>query len=105
MLTDDEWAELSPLLMEAVQQIIDYRRVHGCSLAETREKGHGHEALAPYEALTGFRETSPNALFHHRASHFGPDCEDCGKPLRTPWARFCAACGKARPLPDPPQET
>jgi len=29
----------------------------------------------------------------HRLSDLGPDCQDCGKPLRTPRARFCAECG------------
>jgi hypothetical protein len=49
--------------------------------------------LAEYEQLTGFRETNPNAVFHHVASQYGPPCETCGKPLRTPNASFCAACG------------
>ena len=46
-----------------------------------------------YEQLTGFRDTNPNALFHHRVSLFGPDCKHCGKALRTPRARMCVECG------------
>jgi len=48
---------------------------------------------AGYEMFTGAEETNPNAIWHHRASLYGPPCPDCGKPLRTPQARLCAACG------------
>ena len=48
--------------------------------------------LREYERITGFRETNPNAIHHHVVSMYGPPCTACGKPLRTPRARFCAAC-------------
>lgn len=51
---------------------------------------------AEYERLTGFYETNANAVMHHRLSLFGPPCATCGKPLRTPQARHCAACGTPR---------
>jgi hypothetical protein len=54
------------------------------------------EALDLYQRLTSFRETNPNALWHHRMSLDGPICAICGKPLRTPEASFCAACGARR---------
>lgn len=50
--------------------------------------------LAEYERLTGFTETNPAAIMHHRIADYGSECEFCGKPLRTPRAAFCAACGK-----------
>ncbi|QDE65770.1 MULTISPECIES: hypothetical protein [Myxococcus] len=53
-------------------------------------------ALREYERLTGFRETNINAVLHHRLILFGPPCTTCGKPLRTPQARYCAACGALR---------
>ena len=58
--------------------------------------------LDEYNSVTGFAETNPNAVWHHRLSLYGPPCSQCGKPLRTPEARFCAACGAPRVLPNQP---
>lgn len=52
--------------------------------------------LEYYKELTGFDETEPNAIMHHRLSLYGPACESCGKPYRTPNAMLCAACGHKR---------
>ena len=49
-----------------------------------------------YNELTGDVETEPNAIMHHRIAQYGPPCENCGKPYRTPQASFCAACGSRR---------
>lgn len=49
--------------------------------------------LNAYNGITGFNESNINAVFHHRISLYGPPCGNCGKPLRTPLAKFCAACG------------
>ncbi|WP_188562628.1 hypothetical protein [Hymenobacter frigidus] len=49
--------------------------------------------LEMYKLLTGFEETNPNAVMHHQVDQYGPPCPNCRKPLRTPAARFCAACG------------
>lgn len=49
--------------------------------------------LAGYEMFTGMRETVANAIWHHVASQYGSPCPACGKPLRTPRARLCPACG------------
>jgi hypothetical protein len=97
MLTEEEWAEVSPHLVSTFEEIKRYREEHGCSLAEATAKGFGSKALATYEALTGFKETNPNALYHHRLALYGPECPECGKPLRTPQARYCAMCSYKRP--------
>lgn len=49
-----------------------------------------------YFEVTGFYESEPGAIMHHATDLIGPDCEQCGKPLRTHMATFCAACGNKR---------
>lgn len=49
-----------------------------------------------YNQLSGFGETEPNAIMHHRIALYGPPCEQCDKPYRTDKAAFCAACGHKR---------
>ncbi len=56
------------------------------------------ELLDYYNNVTGFNETEPNAIMHHRIAQYGPDCEQCKKPYRTPKASFCAACGNKRKI-------
>jgi ribosomal protein L37E len=58
---------------------------------DLREREFG-PVLREYERIAGFHETNINAVYHHRASMYRPPCPDCGKPLRTLQARFCAAC-------------
>lgn len=53
----------------------------------------GEAVLEEYNKITGFNETNYLAIYHHRISIYGEPCGNCGKPLRTPLARFCAACG------------
>ena len=91
MLTEEEWATISPHLSDSIEQIKRYREEHGGSLQEATQKGLG-SALDVYQHLTGFKETNPNALWHHRLSIYGAPCHACGKPLRTPHARYCAMC-------------
>jgi hypothetical protein len=78
MLDDDEYSQVMSFLPSAVGNL------------QTRFKS----MLAEYERITGFRETNPNAVFHHRLSDYGPPCQHCGKPLRTPQARVCGSCMK-----------
>jgi len=79
-----------PMLDEAEFTAVAKARVvtRGASFEETYAP-----FLAEYERITGFHETNPNAVWHHRLSLYGPPCKSCGKPLRSPRASFCAACG------------
>ncbi len=49
-----------------------------------------------YKEVTGFGETDPNAIMHHRIEQYGPPCENFHKPYRTKLASFYAACGHKR---------
>lgn len=87
-----------PMLDEAEFEIAHslYRNAfkadhHGKSL-----KDRFQFLLDYYNELTGFEETEPNAIMHHRISLYGSECEKCGKPYRTPLASFCAGCGNKK---------
>jgi hypothetical protein len=93
MLEEHEWEKISPRLQDGGQEIKEYRRAHGASLHEAEKQIYGQGALEHHFKITGFRETSVDALWHHRLTRFGPPCQVCGKPLRTPRAKLCAECG------------
>lgn len=46
------------------------------------------------------KQTEPNAIMHHAIGMYGTDCENCGKPYRTPKAKICAACGNKSTVTD-----
>ena len=79
MLDEDEW-----------RRIQDVRKT--CKLHSSV-----NETFKPicdlYFEITGFNETNYFAILHHRISDYGNPCKNCHKPLRTPQAVFCAACG------------
>lgn len=75
MLDESEWAEIRPYLLRSL------------------EPNKLQPALDIYERQTGYCETNINAIWHHRIALYGPPCKKCGKPLRTPKAKLCAACG------------
>lgn len=92
MLDVDEWKVVEPTLLEGLRMIQRYRGEHGVGIAAAQE-AVGAKACQKYNELTGFHETNPSAIYHHRNDLLGPDCPRCGKPYRTAKARFCAACG------------
>jgi hypothetical protein len=93
MLDEEEFERVSSVFMESAKRFL-------ANEAAQRRGDSGPAVLVPtcaeYERLTGFRETNPSAVMHHRLSLYGPPCTTCGKPLRTPEARHCAACGTLR---------
>lgn len=92
MLDEQEFAEIAPLHTLGLQSVKDYRASTGVALADVPLAEHFHAMLVRYEAITGFRETNPNAVWHHRLSLYGPPCRRCGRPLRNPRAKLCGAC-------------
>ena len=96
MLTEQEWQLIEPALSQAISDVKAYRAAHGVALSDALQHSYGQTALELYHQFTGFSETNPDAIWHHRLSIYGPPCSACGKPLRTPQASFCAACGTQR---------
>jgi len=93
MLDEQEYAEAFRLCGECMRATKEFRRQWNVPL----EKCNLEERFAPvrkwYERLTGWPECHANAIMHHRLSLLGEPCRACGKPLRSPRATFCAACG------------
>ena len=104
MLDDDEWA----VIMRADQHWDDPERSLAVINGERANRGleplkpeqeqhpmrqRYQYLLAGYQTFTGIAESNPNVVWHHVRSLYGPTCDACGKPLRTPKARLCAACG------------
>jgi hypothetical protein len=89
MLDEAEYARVAALYFEPLRRF----KLSG-------EEGGPEPVLAParaeYARLTGLPENDVKVLLHHRLSLYGPPCTACGKPLRSPRARHCAACGARR---------
>ncbi len=96
MLDEVEYAELWAVY-EACRRAM-YR---------AREGGHATPRDAPvtglyrpvqdaYARMTGVVGVEPQHMLTHRLAAFGPPCTYCGRPLRTPTATSCVACGRPR---------
>lgn len=86
MLDEDEYAEAYRLYSQGIKNIY----------TEDPRQERFKPLLDFYKNVTGWDETVPNAIMHHRIAQYGSPCEKCGKPYRTPRASFCAACGFRR---------
>jgi hypothetical protein len=85
MLDDDEWNRVSSVFNKGPE-------------GNSKDRMYAL-ALLEYERITGVHETNPNVLWDHILSKYGPPCEKCGKPLRTPRAKLCGACMQPRTQP------
>ena len=94
MLTAAEWQDFAPFMRDVTQKIQSFRETTGASLDEAIKLGFEAPALDQYFAITGFRESNWNAIWHHQLSDHGPPCRFCGKLLRTAKAKRCVECGK-----------
>jgi len=73
------------------EEIRQATALQGTGTSDRQDREFG-PVLREYERITGFHETNINAVFHHVISQYGPPCQNCGKPLRTPKAKVCGAC-------------
>jgi hypothetical protein len=86
MLDEEEYKSIFELYTNAFE-----KRKSGLSFEESLKP-----MIAYYKELTGFDDSNPNSILHHRISRYGPPCENCNKPYRTHIASFCANCGNKR---------
>lgn len=92
MLDENEWIEIDELTRQAFSATEEFRQKYDLENYSIDERFR--PMRQKYQEITGFEETNHLAILHHRISIYGEPCENCGKPLRTPQANFCAACGK-----------
>lgn len=95
-LEEDEWREISPLLIDAIRAIKTYREHNNCDLATARLNCKP-EAMRKFEQLTGVAGINFDTIYHHRLQDWGQECSNCGHLLRTPEANYCAKCSLAQP--------
>jgi hypothetical protein len=92
MLDEAEYALVHHLYSEGMRATKEFRKRWGVPLEHASIDERFRPVREEYERLTGMRETNHNAIMHHRLSLYGPACEHCDKPLRTPKAKLCASC-------------
>jgi hypothetical protein len=93
MLDEEEFAAVSNLYSQRIRATKEFREKHNIPLNGVPIEELFRPVRDAYRKMTGMDESNHNAIMHHRISIYGPACEQCGKPLRTSRARFCAACG------------
>ena len=71
---------------------LEYQQVTSVRVGGMALKDGLLPVIAEYERVTGYKETNPNAIYHHRLSLYGDPCRSCGRPLRTPRAKLCGSC-------------
>src|SRR5438552_16265321 len=86
MLDEGEFPEIERAYRESMRASFAKRE-----LQDAKEKAVT-TAQAVYERLTHTTGVDKWDVLQHRISLYGPPCRACGKPLRTPQARLCAAC-------------
>jgi len=94
MLDEEEFAIINGLYSAGMSATKEFRLEHRLPLAGCSIDERFRPMREAYERMTGMVEPNQRAIMHHRISLYGSPCENCGKPLRTPRANFCAACGQ-----------
>ena len=92
MLDEDEFASVADVYNDAMKGTKEFRERWGVSLENASIEERFKPVRTLYERLTGMKDCHENAIMHHRVSLYGPPCEHCNKPLRTPNAKLCGNC-------------
>lgn len=93
MLDEAEYTIVADLSGQAIRATQEYRQRYQLPLKDCPIDLLFRPVRDAYRELTGMDESNHNAIMHHRTALYGPPCAVCGKPLRTPQAQMCAACG------------
>lgn len=93
MFDEAEFKVLSDLYRDSMRATKEFRKKHDLPLEGLDIDGRFEPLRKEHERMTGWANMHQNAIIHHRLCDYGPDCTECGKPLRTPKAGFCAECG------------
>ncbi|MCU0494854.1 MAG: hypothetical protein MUD01_24980 [Chloroflexaceae bacterium] len=93
MLDEAEFAVIHKLYRGGFDATKEFREQHNLSLGHLFIDERFRPVREAYAQMAGWNEPNEHAIMHHRLSYYGPPCKQCGKPLRTPVASFCAACG------------
>ncbi len=96
MLDEEEYSKVDEIYADCIKKVKKFREDTGLSLQETPKDEICMPVTLEYNRIIGIETTfNHEAIMHHphRISSYGPPCKVCGKPLRTPRAKMCAACG------------
>jgi hypothetical protein len=93
MLDEKEFAIVKELYRDGMRATKEFREKYGLSLDQMSIEDRFIPLLDAYEKITGFRETNPASIMHHRIQDYGLPCPGCGKVLRSPKAKICYLCG------------
>lgn len=96
LLTEEEFAPIAEILDDFPQKIAAMAEERNCTLQEA-ETLLGQPAFEHYKMLTGIGIYRMLDFYTLRLSSYGRPCPNCGRPFRTPKAKFCAECGHTLP--------
>lgn len=96
MLDETEFEEISNVYIACMKAAKRYRREHAATLEETPLDELYRPVRETYEEMTGASGYPADEIRKHRLALCGPPCRSCGRPLRSPQAQWCVACGERR---------